>query len=304
MRVLGLTLAQSLLLSGLLLSGCSGSHVRDHDAGRTSDAGSIGDGGLGFDAGRDAGRIIGPSDAGTPSLCDPQDARSMICPEVLCDGPGTWHWNGDRCFWIDCGACEGSGCTNAYSSESECIAAHASCEAALCTATEGTWLWWAEECEHYDCGFRRPVTCFIGGPVCDCGLHRSFVPGVGCADDPDCPIFEPPIPEELCGETGGSWGPICCNTLCGESCGLDCAAMACDCGPWREFDSARGCMHTTRCHERLSGESCDPVQSRCQTGTICCEHCGGAGCFGASCEAPQCDDDPDFDVCGNCLLCP
>jgi hypothetical protein len=73
----------------------------------------------------------------------------------------------------------------------------------------------------------------------------------------------------------------------------------------RVFDEARGCVDAARCHERLAGETCEG-SARCQDGTICCPHCGGAGCAGPpTCDAPSCGLDPMvYDECGNCLLCP
>jgi hypothetical protein len=137
-------------------------------------------------------------------------------------------------------------------------------------------------------------------PVCDCGAHRSFdAARGGCYDDTSCPIAEPISREELCTGSGGMWEPICCDTVCGVGCDADCALPACDCGDGRVFDEARGCRDGARCHERSVTESCEG-DARCEPGTICCEHCGGAGCFGPpTCQPPLCDDDPTTDECGN-----
>src|SRR5688500_17484697 len=100
MRTTRITLAHVLLLAA-----CTDSHGAD-DGGDSCGA-------CVFDADLlDAG----PLDAGPPpASCAPDRAASMICPDLLCDGPGTWHWNGDACFWIDCGACEGEDCaTSAF----------------------------------------------------------------------------------------------------------------------------------------------------------------------------------------------
>jgi hypothetical protein len=44
---------------------------------------------------------------------------------------------------------------------------------------------------------------------------------------------------------------------------------------------------------------------RCADGLICCQTCGGAGCFGEpTCRAPVCDDTGRLDVCGNDRLAP
>jgi hypothetical protein len=236
--------------------------------------------------------------------CRADDARSEICPELLCDGPGTWHWNGDQCFWIDCGACEGADCDHSFSSEADCRAAHASCEPTLCRESGGAWMWWAEECGHYECGSPVPAICEMGFPICDCGAFRRFEAGVGCVMATDCPIPEPVTREELCRGTGGSWEPICCDTECGVRCDLECLAPACNCGPGRVFEDARGCIDHPRCHERDEGETC-LGEARCESGTICCMHCGGAGCFGdPTCDRPVCDADPVIDECGNNTMAP
>jgi hypothetical protein len=227
----------------------------------------------------------------------------VICPDSLCDGRPSWYWNGDSCVMIDCGACAGSDCASAaFFSESECMAAHAGCEATLCRASGGTWVWWAPECAHYECGHPVIRECYARQPVCDCGPYRNFEPAIGCVDA-DCPDPEPATREQLCRATSGIWSDICCDTVCGAPCDALCDAYACDCGIGREFETTRGCVDTARCHERLPGEACSGV-SRCQSGTICCQHCGGAGCWGEpTCDAPHCPPDEGFDECGNCLLC-
>jgi hypothetical protein len=183
------------------------------------------------------------------------------------------------------------------------MAAHASCESSMCRATGGQWLWWSGGCAHYQCGTPIDALCAESRAVCDCGAHRSFDPARGgCYDDDSCPIAEPISREELCAVTGGSWEAICCDAECGVPCGDACTALACNCGPGRVFEEARGCIESARCHERRAGETCN-APARCEAGTICCMHCGGPGCFGEpTCQAPVCDDDPDFDECGNNLL--
>lgn len=244
-----------------------------------------------------------PVDGGAPPPgCEAQDARPLVCPDALCDGPGTWHWNGDTCFFTDCGACEGSDCAVGWPSEEACRADHDTCDATLCRATGGEWWWWPAGCGHLACGHAPLIDCFTPVPLCACGPQQIFEEGVGCVDDPYCAEPPPASRAELCTSTGGSWGPYCCDAVCGVHCDLDCAAMACDCGEGRVMDDARGCIETVRCHERLRGESCaGPIESvRCEEGTICCDRCGGAGCSGRPvCAAPVCDSDPLVDVCGN-----
>ncbi len=302
---LRLRLAHSgLVLGALLVLGCGASHSVD-DAG--PDASPVDASGVDAsytDAALDAILIDGgadaTTDAGVRDLCDPEDARVEFCPASLCDGPSSWHWDGDHCFEADCGTCRGSDCDAGAVSLAECQAAHASCDVSLCRDTGGTWAWWRPVCGPYRCGVAPPADCEVASPGCGCGSSGQFVPGVGCQPDTACPEL-PPVPEEtLCTSTGGAWSVgICCPTVCGVPCAAACAAPACDCGPTEIFDPDRGCEVGQRCVERLLGESC-AADSRCEDGTICCDSCGGAGCAGTpTCKVPVCSDDPNIDSCGN-----
>jgi hypothetical protein len=283
------------------LAGCSSSHVD------TPPSPDSGEGDLGtLDAGaNDAGPDAAPADGGPPSSCSAQDAREIACPPAICDGLDGWYWNGDRCFSIPCGTCEGADCSSRVFSQAECEAAHATCQSTVCRATGGDWLFWAQECGHYVCGHSVPAMCLVGYPVCDCGPTSVFDPALGCVADPAC-LTDPPTPtrEALCTGSGGSWEGICCDTDCGDFCPLACASLACNCGAGKIFDDARGCIGATRCHERTLGQTCAP-DARCASGTICCQSCGGAGCFGpATCRAPTCSTDPAIDECGNNRMAP
>jgi hypothetical protein len=244
-----------------------------------------------------------PRDAAV-GTCDAARVEVTLCPDVACDEGPQWYWNGDSCFPIECGACTGPDCESGIFEESECLAAHAECDASLCRDTAGTWRWWAEECDHWLCGSPQPVTCEVGRAVCDCGAHRRFDPELGCVDDTSCPIAEPISDEELCEVSGGAWENICCHTDCGDFCPEECLAPACNCGPGKVFEAARGCVEASHCFEREEGETC-AESARCQGGTICCQTCGGVGCVGpATCRFPLCDDDENIDLCGNNLLAP
>jgi hypothetical protein len=279
-----------------LLLACSGSHGRgDETPGPSEDAGR---------RRRDAGPV-GPADAGPPVLdagmasCEPDDAHPILCPDLLCDGPPTWHWDGESCLAIECGACEGADCDRGSSSREICVATHAACDAALCLETGGTWKWWAEQCGHDICGQVPLESCLIGRPACACGPSSRFEPLVGCVHDGTCGIPEPGTPEQLCGWTGGTWGSFCCHTECGERCGDDCTSPACDCaGPREVFEPGRGCVESASCWSRTLGQSCDET-TRCPASTLCCRTCSGAGCFDPSCRVPVCDGDEHTDICGN-----
>jgi hypothetical protein len=280
---------------------CGTSHGPSVDAGPLDDGAAVMDGGA-----ADGGPRIdgGAVDAGMRATCDAQLAAQLTCPELTCDGPPSWHWNGDRCFAIGCGECTGADCERGWGSEASCIEAHAECEASLCRATGGRWLWWAEECGHYACGGPPPATCEAGFAVCDCGPEGAFNERSGCVPI-TCPLPPPRTREMLCTETGGSWESICCDTVCGEFCAAACLAPACNCGPARVFDEERGCLETEACHDRAAGQTCTLEATRCAAGTICCRHLGGPGKLRSpTCEVPMCDDDPDVDECGNNLLAP
>ncbi len=292
-------------LGASLLGACL-SHTRDDE----SDAGVA-------DAATTDGMVsdacacldVGPlPDTGVPpASCAAADAQAIVCPTGVCDGLDDYVWDGERCVMIDCGTCVGADCGLAAHSMEACVAAHATCEPALCTSTGGEWLFFAEECHHFACGVPLPSECLVGMPVCNCGASRSFATGTGCFDDALCPEVDPIAPEVLCGDTGGTWTEsICCSPHCGVACAALCDAPACVCGPTQVFDAIRGCVDTAECHVRPAGDVCDEGRDvRCADGLLCCLHCGGAGCEAeAHCQLPVCDADPDIDECGDNRLAP
>lgn len=292
----------SLALALVLVSpACSESHGTDLDVGAADAGGSSDAGGT-----RDAGGASdgGGSDAGTPDVCDAEDAHAMTCPGAVCDGPDSYAWDGERCVAIPCGTCVGADCGALSPTLEACRAEHASCVPELCKSTGGEWLFMAQECEHYHCGFPVPAECLVGQPVCNCGYGRSFGPE-GCFDD-TCPVVDPLPADMLCSATGGTWTDgICCSTRCGAFCELACAAPGCVCGEFQIFDPVRGCVDAAECYVRSDGETCTNEATRCEDGLLCCQNCGGAGCDPERyCHAPVCDADPNIDECGNNLLAP
>ncbi len=292
------------LLAVAVTSGCPSTNSPD-DSGSPPDARSA-DAGPSPDTstiGEDA--FVLEVDAGPVALCDAQRVTAEPC-RALCDGPDQWFWDGERCVRFDCGECVGEDCDRGVLSEAECQTAHASCEPELCRSTGGDWLFWAEACGHYRCGAPPPELCLVGMPACDCGANRVFDPTLGCVTDGLCP--DPlPSPEALCRATGGTWENVCCNSRCGVPCALACAGPACSCGPLEIFDDARGCIESSECHdERALDQACTTDgRVRCTDGLICCQDCGGAGCFGdPTCRAPTCDPAGMLDVCGNNPLAP
>ncbi len=306
MRALGLTPA---LLASLALAACDSSHGRGDvtDGGRGArDSGSapVDSGAPDSGARVDSGSGV---DAGSPVVtCEPDDASAAICPDALCDGPPTYHWDGSRCLPIECGACVGVDCASGSSSLAACESAHAACEGLLCRRTMGQWTWWRPECGHRVCGAATLELCESPYPVCDCGPGRNYFEGVGCRVDPLCGEIDPLDDDAACRSTGGTWGSFCCHSECGDACTEDCVSPACDCGPMRVFEPGRGCVEHARCWERRVMQTCDAMRgAQCEGGSVCCQRCGGAGCFGpALCQAPLCDSDELTDVCGNRLDVP
>lgn len=305
------TLLVSCLLGSALVvaPGCGNAHGIEGTDGGTS----TGDSGHAevdaWTGGSDGGPVAdtgAPNDAGPAPSCDAQDAQQVPC-SAICDGPDSFAWDGERCVQIDCGACTGSACGALPHSMAECQALHATCIPELCRSSGGEWRFYDSECRHYHCGQPQPAECLVGMPICNCGDGRSFDPARGgCFLDATCPDVDPLPPMELCEATGGTWATgICCNTVCGQHCDLDCVAPGCECGPLEVFDAIRGCVDAAQCHEITTpGAECND-QLRCAGEMICCQHCTGAGCETTRhCQAPVCDSDPNIDVCGNNLLAP
>lgn len=231
-----------------------------------------------------------------PPECWPDDARAQVCPNVVCDGPPTWHWNGDRCFPIECGTCAGTDCNRGTTGHDQCEMAHQVCAPSLCRSTGGIWMWWSQECGHYACGLPPPQKCTVPTPGCNCGLSQRFDVERGCVAAPECPVFSG-TEDALCRHTGGSWENTCCHSDCGETCPEPCSTPACTCGPHQRFTSD-GCVEVAECFERRLRQSCDE-NTRCDPGLICCSGCGGGVCDPPVCAPPICDREGRIDECGN-----
>ena len=181
------------------LTGCGRSHLNEP----STDSGvPMGDSARSRidSGGRDAGRISADSgamnsgriDAGIRASCVAAEAQAAVCQEAICEEEPRWYWNGDSCYPIECGTCEGPDCGKGYENQSLCLDAHRHCEATLCQESGGTWQWWTGKCSHYRCGIEGPGDCLAGRPVCDCGLNRRFDSELGCVVDRSCPPPEPP----------------------------------------------------------------------------------------------------------------
>ena len=286
-----------LALSVAALSGCPDTNSRTDfvDASRPlSDALTLPD------------TFIPGADAGAVS-CEPMRASASVCPGAICDGPDSVIWDGEQCVQVDCGTCIGEDCGRAYRTMAECTAAQRGCVPQLCRATGGDWLFWAEECVHRNCGRPVPATCIVGMPVCDCGPRSNFDPLRGCVPDVGCERDGMPTPEYLCTNSGGTWENVCGPSHCGVASPLACTQPACTCGRFEVWDALRGCVESSECRiNRPAGDTCAvDGDIRCGSGLICCQSCGGAGCFGdPTCRMPTCDPSGMIDVCGNNRMAP
>lgn len=281
-------LAAPSLLALLALSGCPAAHFGT-DGGIDASRGDPDSGDDPRDAGLDSGDL---GDGGAPiATCEPMDARIDVCADV-CFGVTSAFWDGASCVAAHCD-CAGSEC-DVYPTVEACEAAHAGCDATLCSSTGGAWFDRLEWCGHFECGVPAPAACETPTRACDCGTYRVFMEGVGCVDGPLCELRAPREPDVLCADTGGTWMPgICGHATCGRLSDLDCASPGCVCGALEVFDDERGCIRSPTCDVRQLGESCDE-SGRCGDGSVCCAT-GGASAA-STCVAPMCDDPSG--ICG------
>jgi hypothetical protein len=161
----------------------------------------------------------------------------------------------------------------------------------FCRATRGAWHPQTECFCGFTCGM--PNDCEACVDSCDCGPHRNFQPGIGCASDIMC---EAASAEEICTFTGGRWheGEGCGDFFCGIPNMLDpCVMPGCDCGALSNFDSVEGCTYSRSCLLKTEGQDCmgHGIPSSCRPGLLCCNACGiPPGC--SYCQSPCCPDDP------------
>lgn len=257
-----------------------------------------------LDGGRDvdAPRDVRPVDTG-PDVARDGGAATCLTTIVLITqcSPGCdptrdplWYFTEVGCVPAPCGECVGP-CVPPTTTFEACHDAHRHCTSELCRDTGGVWVTTAEECHHRVCGRPGPVDCEVGTPVCDCGPLAVFEEGVGCVPSDEC-VAETGSGAALCTATGGTWGPTCCDSRCGEPCGDDCSALACTCGFNEVFDPTLGCVSSGECFERQPGETCGAVGRYCIPPFICCDDCREPPCTGNY----RCIDD----VCDVGVTCP
>ncbi|MCK6576053.1 hypothetical protein L6V77_33790, partial [Myxococcota bacterium] len=114
----------------------------------------------------------------------------------------------------------------------------------LCASTGGAWS--EQTCGSPICGVPNECAAII--PGCDCGPFQTFLPGVGCQNDPQCP---------------GAEGSACdvANPLCAP--GLRCLE--------RGFGEGMGVCSDPGCQS----------DDECGAGEVCCYPCGIPGCANA-----------------------
>lgn len=208
-----------------------------------------------------------------------------------------------------CAICEGTECDGivGYDTLDQCIDAHATCDAPLCTATGGRWLpaSVSNRSGHDECPPSR-VTCESPTDSCDCPAGAEFIAGAGCVVTGDCTW------EDLCAQTGGEVVLLggCDQLSCGdvvtviksdEPC-LSAFGPACSCGDNETFDPVLGCYQDPLCPDLWGGKSSNPGQPRCEaTGGRWTN--AGSGCEGGfRCGEPwlvgNCDAEVDACDCG------
>jgi hypothetical protein len=270
----------STCLVALLSLGCPDTHS-------TGLADSGLDGGSPPDTSAD---VRGDAGAYVPS-CEPMRAALDPC-EAPCRAVRGAFWDGAACVPY-CEECVGEEC-GVYTTLEACVSDHASCDATLCESTSGDWFNVPSLCGHHVCGVPNAATCFAPTRGCNCGTGRNFQAGVGCVVDVSCPAVDPVVDEEAsCLATGGRWDVSTCGHYdCGRPSLLECVSPGCDCGPFRSFDGALGCILRGACQARRLDEVCGG-ESACAEG-VCCS-VGGASAE-QRCTAPMCESPAG--VCG------
>jgi len=244
-------------------------------------------------------------DGGSFTTCAPAQVSDNLCidcfnPELL----GAF-FDGLACHELWGCECDdqGSGdCDLAFATVAECEAAQSSCDGVLCVNTGGEWF--PSEpcgpCGHYHCGMPSLLACCDAG--CNCGPGKSFVPGQGCAVSAACQA------EEACMATAGIWHPAT-ECICGFTCGqpnpCDACLDSCDCGPYRNFDHATGCLlDAATCGAADDQGLCEATHGTWyDTGNGCGHFDCGLPNMTDPCVMPGCDCGPfaNFDSAEGCV---
>jgi hypothetical protein len=252
---------------------------------------------------------VGPDCAGAFVSVEECEAVHAGCDAVLCRTTGGRpHASGvDPCVFT-CGLpdpppgiCDATaipcdcGPGRSFATGAGCLDDPACDETVLCTLSGGTWHPESDGAASYLCGTLRPCDAFLCDPACDCGTTRNFAEGLGCVPDLACPGADP---ASICRATGGripecrEGGPCPCEFDCGVAQSV-CVAPGCDCGSYRRFDEALGCVYDAGCVLRGVGDPCagGPSSRNCRAGLVCCSGCGmPLEC--PHCSIPCCPDNP------------
>jgi hypothetical protein len=239
-------------------------------------------------------------------VCEAQEAAGRTCEGGCAVGFGPF-WDGRECFAVTGCECVGAGCGAPWVSLDECVAVHASCDAALCLAGGGSWFPASAGFCGFRCGLAEPLACFTPYDSCACPPGETFLSGVGCAVP-----AEPCEPAFLCDASGGSWHAAS-ECFCGFHCGSPGACGACldscDCGPHANFDEALGCVPDTACSGTDREAICVSTGGSwhdCSAGDPGCS-CGDYQCGVPNrvepCIMPGCDcgDTGNFDAIRGCV---
>jgi hypothetical protein len=242
-------------------------------------------------------------------VCRAQQAAGRVCDGGGCATSFGPFWDGSECFATVGCECAGADCGAAFASEEECVAVHASCDGALCLATDGQWFPAAAGFCGFTCGVPSDIDCFTPADSCNCGPGRNFVAGTGCVVEAvECDQAL------LCRQTSGRW-VLSAESPCGFDCGVANPAYcespfdSCDCGANRNFDSSRGCVPDWTCVATERQQVCTSTGGtwhECGTGDPGCS-CGDYNCgvpnYMDPCIMPGCDCGPsrNFDSALGCL---
>jgi hypothetical protein len=224
------------------------------------------------------------------AACTPLAVSYDLCVHCDVDTFLGAFWDGRECFeMIGCGL-SGPERMGGFDSLAACEAAFAHCDATLCQATGGEWFPARAGFCGFRCGNGEDITCESPFDSCRCPTGQTFLPGSGCAPDPDC------SDRDLCLAGRGSWYPAS-ECYCGFRCGVpgDCEACldSCDCGPLANFVPGGGCLPDPACEAEpwteqdlceATGGAWVPEGEPCSCGHYVCGRpnttlaCCAAGC--------------------------
>lgn len=256
----------------------------------------------GCDCGANMNYVPGDGCAEDP-LCPQTSPEQQTCERT----GGTWdplacgHYacglpNDCEAIIPGCNCGEGSNFTDAGCFPDEACASPDQ-EQALCEDSGGRWR--EDACGHLTCGV-IDVNCFVPEPGCDCGSSGNFIPGQGCADDPNC--TDPPSDDPaLCAATGGTWDETSCGHYrCALAPACDAVIPGCNCGPDANWTDGQGCTYDASC-QGINKTLCESTQGTWDDGS--CGHyvCGERPTCRALIPGCDCGTDANFEGGVGCV---